>query len=145
MTVYVESSVLVRIVAGQERPLRGYESLVAPVSSALIEIETPRAIDRLRRAGDLDEKAAAAASARGRDALRTFRLMEINPAVRLRAGGPFAVPVRSLDAIHVASALLWRESHPDEELLMATHDERVAAAARAHGLPVVGWSESRSS
>jgi uncharacterized protein len=139
--VYAESSVLVRIVAGQGQPLRDWESIETPFASALIEIETPRAIDRLRRAGEMSDADAVAAATRCREALRTFRLMDIDPAVRLRASGPFAVPIRSLDAIHLASALLWREANPNEELVMATHDERLAKAAQAHGLSVIGWPE----
>ena len=141
MSTYVDSSVLVRIVAGQTRPLDGWEDIVAPLASTLIEVETPRAIDRLRRDGELGQRAAVQAWARGRAALRAFRLLEVDPAVRVRAGGPFALPIRSLDAIHLASALLWRESHPDDELVVATHDERLARASLAHGLPVVGWPE----
>jgi hypothetical protein len=141
VTIYAESSVLVRIVAGQARPLPGWESITAPVASVLIEVETPRAIDRLRRAGELTDEVAAGAAGRGREALRTFRLIELDPAVRLRAGGPFGFPLRSLDAIHLASALLWHEANPADELIMATHDERVAKAALAHGLSVIGWPE----
>lgn len=139
MTFYLDSSVLVRIVAGQAQPLAEWESIVAPVASVLIEVEVPRALDRLRQAGDMEEADAVAAAERGRAALRAFRLMEIDAAVRLRASGPFAVQVRSLDAIHLASALLWHEAHADEELVVATHNERLARAARAHGLSVVGW------
>jgi hypothetical protein len=142
LTIYADSSVLVRLVAGQARPLRDWDTIAAPIASVLIEIEVPRALDRLRRMGELADDAAAHAAARSREALRTFRLMEMDPAVRLRAGGPFAVPIRSLDAIHLASALLWHEANPDEELVMATHDERVAKAAYAHGLGVIGWPES---
>jgi predicted nucleic acid-binding protein len=139
VTYYVDSSVLVRIIAGQEQLLSGWEDIAGPLSSVLIEIEVPRAIERLRVAGDLSEDAAIDAAARGKDALRAFRLLELEPAIRMRAGGPFALPLRSLDAIHLASALLWQEAHPNEELVMATHDERVARASRAHGLRVVGW------
>lgn len=142
MIVFIESSVLVRIVVGQPRPLLDWRALSQPIASALVEIEVPRAIDGLRRAGKLTEAAAAQAAAEARDALRGFRLMEIDPAVRLRAGAPFAVQLRSLDAIHVASALLYRERNPEVEFTVATHDERVARAAQAHGLTVVGWPES---
>lgn len=100
----------------------------------------PRAIDGLRRAGKLTE--AAKAAAEGRQALRGFRLLDIDSAVRFRAGGPFAVQLRSLDAIHVATALVWRDRNPDIELTFASHDERVARAAQAHGLTVIGWPEA---
>jgi hypothetical protein len=57
----------------------------------------------------------------------------------LRAGGPLGAPLRSLDAIHLASALRWREENPEEQLTFTTHDERLARAAQMHGFTVVGW------
>jgi hypothetical protein len=43
----------------------------------------------------------------------------------------------TLDAIHLATALLWKESM-GLGLVMATHDVGLALAAQAHGLTVVG-------
>jgi hypothetical protein len=42
-----------------------------------------------------------------------------------------------LDALHLATALLWREQVA-EDLVMATHDEALATAAKASGLRVIG-------
>ena len=137
--VFLESSVIVRVVVGQPRPLANWRDIMLPMASALVEIEVPRAIDSLRRGGKLTEAEAAKAAAEGREVMRACKLIEIAAAVRLRAAGPFAVPLRSLDAIHVATALLYRERHPEEAFSFATHDERVARAAQAHGLTVIGW------
>jgi len=43
----------------------------------------------------------------------------------------------TLDAIHLATAVLWKEVM-GADLVMATHDAALALAAQAHGLPVVG-------
>jgi hypothetical protein len=43
----------------------------------------------------------------------------------------------ALDAIHLATATVWREQ-AGTELVMARHDVALATAARASGLPVVG-------
>jgi hypothetical protein len=43
----------------------------------------------------------------------------------------------TLDAIHLATALMWAE-HAGFPLVMATHDQLLATAARASGLRVVG-------
>ena len=43
----------------------------------------------------------------------------------------------TLDAIHLATALLWKES-TGSDLVMATHDTALGLAATAHGLIVVG-------
>jgi len=42
-----------------------------------------------------------------------------------------------LDALHLATAVLWREMSR-ADLLMATRDTALGLAARAHALPVVG-------
>ena len=67
MTVYIESSALVRIVAQQRPSLPDWESIAAPLASVLVEVEVPRAIARLRDAGALSEQAAVAAVLRDRD------------------------------------------------------------------------------
>jgi hypothetical protein len=43
----------------------------------------------------------------------------------------------TLDAIHLATALLWKET-TRAELVMATHDWALGLGAKAHGLAVLG-------
>lgn len=65
-------------------------------------------------------------------------LIPIDGTVVDRAKGSFAVNVRALDAIHVASAeLLAAEAHGDP-LEFWTHDGRQAIAALSRGLTVCG-------
>ena len=47
----------------------------------------------------------------------------------------------TLDAIHLATALLWKEM-TRVDLVMATYDGALALGAQAHGLPVVGVTRS---
>lgn len=47
------------------------------------------------------------------------------------------VPLGTLDAVHLATALLWQETRGDE-LVLATHERALALAARASGLHVIG-------
>lgn len=54
-----------------------------------------------------------------------------------RAAQPMPTELSTLDAIHLATALLWRE-RATAELVMATHDAALGTAARAFGLRVVG-------
>ena len=54
------------------------------------------------------------------------------PTVLARAVEPFPVPVRTLDAMHLATALFLAERRQD--VVVATYDERMRAAARAVGL-----------
>lgn len=54
-----------------------------------------------------------------------------------RAAQPMPTELETLDALHLATAVLWREAS-DSDLVMATHDIALGLAARAHGFPVVG-------
>jgi len=54
-----------------------------------------------------------------------------------RASEPFPTPLGTLDAIHLSTALLWRETAGDP-LTMTTHNHELATAARATGFPVAG-------
>lgn len=58
--------------------------------------------------------------------------IELIPEVLDRARAPFPVPVRTLDALHLATAhWLAEQGHPVE---IATYDGRLAGAAEAIGL-----------
>jgi hypothetical protein len=52
-----------------------------------------------------------------------------------RALEPFSVPVRTLDALHLASIEFLRGSSQTVEL--ASYDDRLLGAARALGMPVL--------
>ena len=59
-------------------------------------------------------------------------LLDLTPPVLARALEPFPKPVRTLDALHLASAMFLRERGHD--LTIATFDARMATAAMSMGL-----------
>jgi predicted nucleic acid-binding protein len=67
------------------------------------------------------------------EALDALALHRVTGDVLRRAARLQPTGLRTLDAIHLATAL----SHGDGDTQMVTYDERLAAAARAHGLRVV--------
>jgi hypothetical protein len=70
------------------------------------------------------------------ETLEEFDLIEIGPSILQRAAEPFPTVLGSLDAIHLASALLVKDEF--EDLPLATHDRELAIAARAVGFRVYG-------
>lgn len=62
-------------------------------------------------------------------------LVELAPAVLGRALESFPVPVRTLDALHLASVEFLRGRGQTVEL--ASYDDRFLAAARALGIPLL--------
>jgi hypothetical protein len=71
------------------------------------------------------------------DWLEAVDLVLLQRSVLSRASEPFPTPFGTLDALHLATALLWREQH-GTDLVMATHDGGLALAARAFGLETLG-------
>lgn len=65
--------------------------------------------------------------------------IEMTPDILQRAKAPFAVPVRTLDALHLATAGYLRERHP-LTFSPATYDRRMADAAKALDLPLIDLS-----
>jgi predicted nucleic acid-binding protein len=136
MTVYVDSSVLLRIVLGEPGTLSSWRRITQPVSSEVIRLECLRTIDRaslIRRIGDADVAARRSAVL---EQLEGFTLVRLDSRVLERAADPFPTTLSSLDAVHLASALLARRAMGD--LTIATHDAELATAARAVGFRVAG-------
>ena len=83
----------------------------------------------------MDEAAERAAAVN--EWLEAIDLVLLRPPVLSRASEPMPMPMGSLDAIHLATALIWRDRiGPLPEL--ATHDGVLATAARAFGFEVRG-------
>jgi predicted nucleic acid-binding protein len=133
---YVDSSVVVRILFGQDRQLAEWPNLAGIYASELLRVETMRTIDRatLRAAEPPDIVARLRAAAF--DLLSRAQLIEISSAVLDRAAEPFPTPLGTLDAIHLATALALAQEYPAMQL--ATHDQELADAARSVGLEVLG-------
>ena len=128
--IYLDTAALVKLVRQEpESPAlvewlngRAAEPLVA---SALVEVELPRALRR-SQPGVLGAVAGV---------LARLHRMEINAAVRATAGAYAEPTLRSLDAIHLATAELLLASGVSVSAFV-TYDLRLGAAARAVGLPV---------
>ncbi|MCP9448550.1 MAG: PIN domain-containing protein [Nitrospira sp.] len=139
MIAYLDSSTILRIILGQNNALKEWRSITQGVVSVLVEVECLRTLDRLRLAEGLNDDEIAIR----REAV--FRLLEAVVCVELtrpvlaRASQPLPTALGTLDAIHLATALLWKERCATD-LVMATHDDALALAARASGMRVVGIS-----
>jgi hypothetical protein len=107
------------------------------VSSELIAIESCRTIDRLRLQGSLTTEEAATRFETVRDWLEAIDLILLRPPVLSRASEPLPTPLGTLDAMHLATALIWRD-RTGSALVMATHDSALGLAARTFGFEVRG-------
>ena len=135
MSVYIDASVLLRLVLGEPNALETWQTLT-PVSSELIRVECLRVIDRAAVSLRMSDEETARHRADVLEALATFRLIAVSTSILHRAADPFPTALGTLDAIHLATAITLRDELP--ELSLATHDRELATAARAIGLTVAG-------
>jgi predicted nucleic acid-binding protein len=130
--VYLDTSTVLRVVLEQGRRLASWGRWEEACSSELCGVEARRVIDRLRLDGVLDDAGVVAAQKGLLQVERGIRRILLTRAVLRRASLPMATVVKTLDAIHLASALLLQE-HRGTAVVFATHDTRQARAARALG------------
>ena len=107
------------------------------MSSALIEVECLRTLDRLRLVDKISPEEIALRREWVYDFVSRIDIVDITAPVLARATQPLPVPLKTLDAIHLATAMLCREAEEDD-FVIATHDEALGLAARAVGFKVVG-------
>ncbi len=137
MIAYIDTSVLLRIVLREPGGIDDLRTFDALVSSELIAVESARTIDRLRHQGALTMEEAAERIGAINEWLEAVDLVLLRPPVLSRASEPMPMPIGSLDAIHLATALIWRDRLGPLPLMM-THDAALGAAARAFGFDVRG-------
>jgi predicted nucleic acid-binding protein len=141
---YVDASAVLRLLfaePGASVPLTPGDRVV---SSRVVEVETFRAVDRLRLVGQLDDQETAAKRKELTDLVAMLDLAPVDDQVIDRARGSFAVNVRALDALHVATAEILASEATGEPLEFWTHDERQAMAALSRGLTVRGTDADNS-
>jgi uncharacterized protein len=95
--------------------------------------EVMRATHRWVIAAGVQGRAAAARVHRAEEVLRSVALIDIDLATAARAGQVEPAALRSLDAIHLATAI---DLAADLEAFV-TYDQRLAAGARTAGLSVL--------
>lgn len=137
MIAYLDSSTILRIVLGQANALKEWRSITQGVASALVEVECLRTMDRLRLGEGLKDAEIAARRETVFRLLEAIEVVELTRPILSRAAQPLPTALGTLDAIHLATALLWKE-RTKADLVMAAHDEGLAMASRASGLRVVG-------
>lgn len=121
MIAYLDASILLRVVLGQPDALKEWPAIQQGVTRALTEVECLRTLDRPKiRASVPDDDIAARCDA-----------------VLRRAAQPMPTSFGTPDALHLATALLWREQ-TSNDLVLATHDVALGTAGRSVGHQVVG-------
>lgn len=133
---YVETSALLAaVLEGDGAARRTLERDEPLLTSALTFAEAFRAIVRAQSSGRLSESDARLAIGTLQALEERFDVIHVTEAMLARAGRPFPhEPIRTLDAIHLATAEAIDE--PPQLVTIVTRDDRVRDNAKALGYPV---------
>ena len=137
MKAYLDTSVILRKLLGEPGALKEWGHWDEGCTSELARVESMRVLDRLRLQGSLDDGEVAEKMSLLREVLETADLITLDSAILERASRSYPTVVGTLDAIHLASALLYLE-HENGKLLFMTHDRRLGTAAQALGFETRG-------
>jgi predicted nucleic acid-binding protein len=133
---YIETSALLAaLLEGDADARTALDTAGRQVTSALTFAEAFRAVVRTRAAGRLTADQERAAVTTLQAFAQRIDVVAVTDSVLARAGRPFpAEPIRTLDAIHLATAEMLGELPP--LVTIVTRDVRVSENARALGYPV---------
>jgi predicted nucleic acid-binding protein len=137
--VYAESSAVLAWLLGEDSGARVREVLSKAeivIASDLTLLECDRVLIRAVAVGEINEAAAADRRAHLSLAATHWHVLRLSADIIARARQPFPLePIRTLDAIHLASALAARSSAVAVELLSL--DDRVRRAGAQLGFCVL--------
>jgi hypothetical protein len=124
--IYLDTSVALAQLLAEDRspPSRLWSQPL--IASRLLEYEIWTRLNAQRLGRSHGEEA--------RALIQRVALIELVPPVLERALEPFPVPVRTLDALHLASITFLLERGQTVEL--ATYDQRLLVAAEALAVPI---------
>ena len=137
MIAYIDSSIVLRILFGEHDRLSLPKHLNTTLASEILKIECFRTLERIRLSLRLTEDEMLQRTLMLNQALRTIKFIKFNSTILDRACQPLPVTIKTLDAIHLSTALEWR-SRENETLVFLTHDEQLGKVAKAMDFSVLG-------
>lgn len=137
MVAYIDSSILLRVIFSEPGSLKEFKKIKSAVSSELLRVECMRTIDRIRIANRFSDEVYLEYIRRFFLFLEKIDMIPIQREILNRAAQPFPTVLGTLDAIHLASAIVYREKF-SAKLVLTSHDKQLLGAAMASGFEVLG-------
>ena len=136
MIVYLDTSVVLRVLLGEPNPTDLWGKWDKAYSSSIWRVEALRTVDRLRLTHEITDLEVADLVRDLQTINHTLEIYPLNERILQRASETFPTVVGTLDAIHLASAIFIREMQQIDFIM--THDPQLGIAARSLGFQVAG-------
>ena len=140
MNVYVDSSVILRLLLIEPNPFAGWGNWETAISRELAKVEVWRNLHRLNILTNPSDEEFKNLSRAAVLLLSQIDFIRFDSRVLRKSTGPFDTVVGALDAIHLSTALLWREGS-GEELTFLSHDQQLRKAASHLGFGILPISK----
>jgi predicted nucleic acid-binding protein len=134
---YIDASVMVRFITSEPDRLEQVTTFDERVTSLIAQVECLRTVQKAQLAGEIDDNEFIGRRQAIFAQLRRMTLVMPSRSILTRTGEPFPMALKALDAIHLATALQWRERRAPD-LVFATHDRQLGRAGAALGFPIIG-------
>lgn len=135
---FLDTSIVLRHILGEAHSYPKLESFGKLYASELMRVEALRAIDRLRIQNKWFEEEVATRVRLLNAVCAAINIIPLQSAILRRASDPFPILVRTLDALHISTALL-AQLQLEGPLLFLTHDRKQGLAVVASGMEADGW------
>ena len=136
MICYVDSSVVLRYLLVQDTAFNQTSKFATVGSSELLFIECNRVLDRYRLENQISDAELAELKQILQGIVDGLHVIELTESVKIKAAGSFPTVIGTLDALHLASLLLWSESIPEERFVLFSADQHMKICAAALGVAV---------
>ncbi|MEI6387866.1 MAG: type II toxin-antitoxin system VapC family toxin [Spirochaetota bacterium] len=133
MKVYLDTSVLLAWLLEGGNQLQSLPPNSDLASSRLLWVETARVMDRAFRSGELSSEECVAVRESFDATARGICRLRVNESVLRRAEASFPLSIRTLDGIHLATAVIWLGSEDPSEMEIWTLDRHFNLCAAAMG------------
>lgn len=134
---YFDSSVALRILLKEKGISPKLSEVKIAVSSEIIEIELMRTLETACFSQRINQSELASLIPIAMKLIQAISRTPVHRPVIEMARSSFAIPVKSLDAIHIATAE-WLRQELGQDIIFWTHDQRQGQAAMTRGFQVRG-------
>jgi len=137
MICYIDSSAVLRIIFNSDNAFRDYDCFEKIGSSELMVIECNRVIDRYRLENILSDAQIATAKEYLHNIIEGMYILDITHSIKARASDAFPTVVGTLDALHISTAVIWREESGINDFSIVSHEKQMNVCAKALGFKII--------
>lgn len=140
MPAFLDTSIILARLFNQtpQLPDDEWNSLENPHASELVRVESCRVIERQKLDSGWSDHVFAESLFALETMLSGITLVSLDAQILSRASQPFGVRLKTLDALHLSTALLVCRQDLEIPWTFFAHDEQLKTAARACALQVKG-------